>query len=42
MIVLPRRVRAVLLHLIDTIIEALLAGGLDERGAARGYRSLLS
>jgi hypothetical protein len=30
------------LHLIDTIIEALLDGGLDERWAARGYRSLLS
>jgi TetR/AcrR family tetracycline transcriptional repressor len=36
----PRSVGA--LRLIDAILGALLDGGLDERAAARGYRSLLS
>jgi AcrR family transcriptional regulator len=30
------------LRLIDAILAALLDGGLDERAAARGYRSLMS
>jgi AcrR family transcriptional regulator len=30
------------LRLIDAILAALLEGGLDERAAARGYRSLMS